>query len=365
MKKVLLFLIFSLIFSGQVFAQSQLGLPARVLTVNAAQADVQAGVGFIQGNIWFSKSPFFAGDNIRIYTAILNSEDEDVIGTIDFFDNGTKIGTTDFQAAQGASLEQVWIDWTASEGEHNIYAQISQLKLSLPGGETKSIEPSSTKSGEVVIEIDLDTDKDGIGNREDKDDDNDGLSDEEERAMGTNPLEADSDGDGLSDKEEMEKSTNPLDKDSDNDGILDGEDENPASKNENTEEPAQEEAIQEKAKEIAKDTALETKNTIDKFATYQSTGLAEEKTRTKRKLELIRGTAKPETEEEQKYLDENQKYKNKGVFLRSYLILLSLLEALFKFKPVLYVLLLLIIWKLLHWLFKWLRRNKGSYDEEG
>lgn len=324
----------------------------------------QSGVGFIQGNIWFSKNPFFAGDSIRIYTAILNNEADDVVGVVEFFDNEENIGTANFQAVKGASLEQVWIDWTASEGEHNIYAQISELKLSLPGGETKEIEPSNTKSGEADIAVDLDSDKDGVGNKEDDDDDNDGLKDSEEEERGTDSLIADTDGDGLSDKEELDKGTNPLDKDSDNDGILDGEDEGPVSKDKSTEESAQEVEIQEKAVEIAKSTALETKNIVDKFAEHESQGLGKEKELTKRKLELIRGSSKPENEAEQKYLDENKKYKNKGVFLRAYLILLSLLEALFKFKPALYVLLLLIGWKLLHWLFKWLRRERGATDNE-
>ena len=56
------------------------------------------------------------------------------------------------------------------------------------------------------------------------DTDNDGLSDEEEKALGTNPYLADSDNDGLSDKEEVNiYNTNPTNPDSDSDGYLDGE----------------------------------------------------------------------------------------------------------------------------------------------
>jgi hypothetical protein len=57
----------------------------------------------------------------------------------------------------------------------------------------------------------LDTDGDGIGNREDRDDDNDGLADSEEEAQGTDPRNADSDGDGFWDGDEVAWDTNPLD----------------------------------------------------------------------------------------------------------------------------------------------------------
>lgn len=56
------------------------------------------------------------------------------------------------------------------------------------------------------------------------DSDQDGLSDEEEAALGTNPMMADSDNDGLFDREEVKVYlTDPNNADTDNDGYLDGE----------------------------------------------------------------------------------------------------------------------------------------------
>lgn len=55
------------------------------------------------------------------------------------------------------------------------------------------------------------------------DTDQDGLTDEEERAYGTNPERLDTDADGLFDKEEiLTYKTDPLDSDSDGDGFSDG-----------------------------------------------------------------------------------------------------------------------------------------------
>lgn len=56
-----------------------------------------------------------------------------------------------------------------------------------------------------------------------KDSDGDGLTDEEEKGLGTDSNKADSDGDGLNDRAEiMLFKTNPLNPDTDGDGYLDG-----------------------------------------------------------------------------------------------------------------------------------------------
>ncbi len=54
------------------------------------------------------------------------------------------------------------------------------------------------------------------------DTDQDGLSDKEEKILGTNPTKRDTDQDGLDDPHESYWKTNPLDPDTDKDGILDG-----------------------------------------------------------------------------------------------------------------------------------------------
>ena len=64
--------------------------------------------------------------------------------------------------------------------------------------------------------------EDGCGGAVDSD--GDGLTDEEEAALGTDPLDPDSDGDGLSDGDEVRvHGTDPLNEDSDFDGLEDGD----------------------------------------------------------------------------------------------------------------------------------------------
>lgn len=89
-------------------------------------------------------------------------------------------------------------------------------------------DPSGASTSTTFsVAMSPDTDNDGLKNNCDSDDDNDGLTDTEETAKGTDPLNPDTDGDGSNDGEEVSKGSNPLIKDqnidTDGDGLLDSE----------------------------------------------------------------------------------------------------------------------------------------------
>ena len=152
----------------------------------AAQVGDVTNAGFVSG-IWYSKTPFFVGETVRIYSAIQNQSGFDITGTIKFFDNGKIIGQSDFSAINGRLVEK-WIDWEVSEGEHKIQAKIFNPKKSIPDGGEETI---SLVFGSPEVDkkfADIDTDGDGIGNKQDSDDDGDGISDSDEKKAGTNPL---------------------------------------------------------------------------------------------------------------------------------------------------------------------------------
>ena len=67
----------------------------------------------------------------------------------------------------------------------------------------------------------------GAGSDGNLDSDGDGLTDAEERRIGTDPFRADTDGDGISDGDEVRLGLDPLRADTDGDGILDGIDKYP------------------------------------------------------------------------------------------------------------------------------------------
>ncbi len=159
--------------------------------VLAASRVSAASLGFIQGTIWYSKDPFFSGDTVRIYSAVLNGTSDDIIGSVSFYDNGKEIGKTPFTAASSGRLQEVWLDWQATEGEHEISARINNAFITKAGEANKPAAISNSESGRSERFVDLDTDKDGVGNKTDADDDGDGVSDEVELSKGTDPLKKD------------------------------------------------------------------------------------------------------------------------------------------------------------------------------
>jgi len=145
--------------------------------------DVNAG--FVQG-LWYSEEIVFAEVPTRIYVALRNNTDHDLTGTIRFSVDGTRIGSSDVSALSGRLVE-AWVDWTPSQGSHDISAIVSNAELHIIGKGTEKIDIKGMVAEDTVF-VDIDTDGDGIGNQEDPDDDNDTVSDEDERDRGSDPL---------------------------------------------------------------------------------------------------------------------------------------------------------------------------------
>ena len=164
--------------------------------------------GIVRG-LWYSKVPFFAGDQIRIYTALQNQSGFDITGAIRFLDGEEIIGESKFSVVDGDFIKEC-IDWDVSQGDHSISIEIIDAQKHEVNKDPELIFLNLGALGADEQFADFDTDGDLIGNEEDSDDDNDGLKDREEISIGTNPLIADTDNDGISDGEEIENGTDPL-----------------------------------------------------------------------------------------------------------------------------------------------------------
>lgn len=164
--------------------------------------------GIVNG-VWFSKSPFFSGDKIVIYTAFQNQSGKELNGTIEFVHNESVIGTKLFTAKAGEFITRS-IDWTATYGDHTFKVRIKELVTAGPDGTSVTVSPTETTVQSQIIFGDNDTDGDGIGDEVDTDDDNDGIPDVQEKKDGTDPKKSDTDGDGIPDNTD----THPLTKDS-------------------------------------------------------------------------------------------------------------------------------------------------------
>lgn len=145
-------------------------------------------VGFAGVTLWYSREPVFAGVPVRVYSALINSGEGDLIGTVEFLDNSTVIAKVPVTVLSGGRIREVWTDWTPSLGDHTVSARLVDAKVQVVGKDPVSVEPSFGATSVDSRFFDLDTDGDGVGNREDLDDDGDGFPDERESSLGTDPL---------------------------------------------------------------------------------------------------------------------------------------------------------------------------------
>jgi len=156
----------------------------------ASQDSDLANAGLVTG-LWYSQPVFFDGDEIRIYSALQNQSGFDIKGVVKFFNSSELIEQKDFSIINGRLIE-VWADWRAVEGDHEIVVEVASARRSFPGREDEEIILNqSAELARSKIFVDKDTDGDGIGNAIDEDDDNDGVSDLAEQEQGTNPNFAD------------------------------------------------------------------------------------------------------------------------------------------------------------------------------
>ncbi len=145
----------------------------------------ESNAGIVRG-LWYDQELFFADEPIRVYVAVRNNTGADLSGAVEFYVNGERIERNFIDALDGRIVES-WADWTPKYGTSTISASLSRTEISSTASGTKSVTLTSAIAEDVIF-VDLDTDKDNIGNTEDTDDDGDGVSDEDEKAAGTNPL---------------------------------------------------------------------------------------------------------------------------------------------------------------------------------
>lgn len=249
----------------------------------------ELNAGFVQG-LWYSKVPFFAGETVRIYTAIQNNSGFDITGTVTFLDNGESVGESVFSAVNGRIVE-VWTDWEVTQGNHSVGANIKEALKVEVGKEPESISLGNALLGESQVFADEDTDKDNVGNLQDADDDNDLVPDETEEALGTNPLDPDTDHDGLQDGQEIDMGTNPLDQDTDQDGVPDAKDSDPLSKEQAAKEiltePARDSVVAKTAEKLTKEYLPSLVQEIDSLVQETTEKLQEQRQEFKEKKEAF------------------------------------------------------------------------------
>ena len=165
-------------------------------TNNFVLAEEKVNAGIVNG-LWYSKVPFFAEEQIRIYTAIQNQSGFSIKGTIQFLDGDNLIGESDFSASDSSFIKE-YTDWKVTHGYHYISIKIVNVEKT---EKNEEFEPIFLDTDFLEVDeqfADFDTDGDRIGDMGDLDIDNAGLSNEQELEIGAYPLIIDTDNDGIS-----------------------------------------------------------------------------------------------------------------------------------------------------------------------
>lgn len=236
----------------KIFLPPSLLLALALIAVQARAAAYDYDLAISNLDLKFSKDILISGDTVRIYASVTNRGNKDITGYVSFFRGSTLIGNSQPVSVLPNSSDDVFVDFIVPEDSFNVQAKIQGTE---PADQNSSNDGTQSK----LVIPDRDTDSDGTVDRLDADDDNDGLTDDEEKAKGTNPLKKDSDNDGYDDKndafplnanewldtdsdgtgnnsdadddndgwidkQELSRGTDPLRKDTDGDGINDAND---------------------------------------------------------------------------------------------------------------------------------------------
>ena len=81
---------------------------------------------------------------------------------MEFYDNSQPIGKSGFSLAGGGRIRDIWIDWTATGGNHTISAKIINPKISAPGEAERPITIANAETGTNERTVDFDINKNGI-----------------------------------------------------------------------------------------------------------------------------------------------------------------------------------------------------------
>lgn len=185
--------------------------------VYANKSLAKTDLSITENDVTFSKNEPLEGDLVRVYARVVNSGDNDMSGYVIFLSSGKEMAAHQVISVKPNTYDDVFIDWRVKAGTYNI-----EVKITDP-----SLVEDNIENNEIIKKsffIDLDTDKDGVGDNKDPDKDNDGLTNEEEVSKGTNPLVADTDGDKVNDKVDTFPTNKTEWHDTDSDGVGDNKD---------------------------------------------------------------------------------------------------------------------------------------------
>jgi hypothetical protein len=122
-----------------------------------SEGATSVATGFIPGQIWYSKDPFVEGDTVKVYTALWNNGTSPLSAKVEFYDKNVILGFRDI-VVQASKLQEVYISWKVTSGDHSISAKIISPSITSDGKKEKiSVENNITETDKRFIPIVINT----------------------------------------------------------------------------------------------------------------------------------------------------------------------------------------------------------------
>ncbi len=116
-------------------------------------ADSAVTTGFIPGQIWYSQEPLIEGETVKVYTAIWNGDKNTLSARIEFYDKNVILGSRDI-TIQPSQLQDVYISWKVTAGDHTISAKIVSASIVNDGKKEQiTLDRSSTLGDKTFVSV--------------------------------------------------------------------------------------------------------------------------------------------------------------------------------------------------------------------
>lgn len=119
--------------------------------------------GFSRDQIWFSKDPFFVGDNITVNTFVYNSSVYRMTGTMTLKDGTSTVDKRTFIVEGGGSFQAIAFPWIVTPGTHNFSALIERDEFTQGTSSIASSSITITETVKVKRFADYDKNNNGVG----------------------------------------------------------------------------------------------------------------------------------------------------------------------------------------------------------
>lgn len=109
-------------------------------------------IGFPEKSIWYSSEEFKVGENVTIYTLVVNGEQLALSGTVRFYDRDVILGEKKVTLEKN-DAQVVGLAWKVTEGEHQFSAQFLQATLTESDGKKVTVVPSSPETDKDTVYV--------------------------------------------------------------------------------------------------------------------------------------------------------------------------------------------------------------------